>query len=171
MAVPITFRKTNNTSRIAPVMVSVFGKVRACSTHFVLPSNRHNGIRKRFWCSSEFANAVELCRLTTSTRCSMTGGTRLSSICSTIRAPIGGSGGGRLRGSSSSVSFGRFNGRTATVLNGPHRRTPARPLPPGGPCRGCRRRTRPDRRWPPRPWPAFPTVARCWNACRRGPGR
>ena len=44
------------------------------------------------------ASAVELWRQTTSTRCASDGATRLSSICSTISAPMGGSGSSRFFG-------------------------------------------------------------------------
>ena len=62
------------------------------------------------------ASAVELCRQTTSTRCVMAGARRLSSICSTIRAPTAGGGSWRFSGSSSSSRGGRRRGSTATIF-------------------------------------------------------
>ena len=50
------------------------------------------------------ASAVELCRQTTSARCTRLPATRLSSICSTTRAPIGASASTRFFGSSSSTA-------------------------------------------------------------------
>ena len=107
----------NSTLPTSAEIDSVFGSAGPNSHRVVLPIARQTGIKNRPSYSSELVSALALCVRTTSTRCLNPSGDRVSTICSTISAPITlGAAPGVSSGASSFSPPGSTSGKIASDL-------------------------------------------------------
>ena len=112
-----TRQAASNATATIDEIATVFGSAGPNSQRVVLPIARHTGIRNRPSYSSELVSALALCVRTTSTRCLKPSGARVSTICSTISAPITrGCRPGVSSGASSTSPPGSTSGKIASDL-------------------------------------------------------